>query len=270
MHSTDTSGPLILGASSRVGRMMRHLWQAGLLDFQGAPLWQYRQDTAEKQSLTWDILRESPPAIRPAGVICLAGGSHSDANVALAEAAIAVAQGAPVLLASTQSVYGRQSGAVCEATPPAPINAYGRDKLMMEQAVAGHENVTCLRIGNVIGADALLTAATQGPVTLDQFANGQGPRRMMIGPRTLAQAFIDLLAISQRPPVLNLAQPGMVAMADLLDAAGAQWHWQPAPETALPELEMDLRTVQKLIDLPAADPATLRAEVKAAGGVMLR
>lgn len=252
--------------------MWRHLWQTGQLDFGSTPVWQYRtaQNSAD-QTLTWDILRMPPPAIQPSGVICLAGGSQSDENVALAQAAIKIAQGAPVLLASTQSVYGALPGVVDEDATPAPANDYGRDKLAMEQAVAGHANVTCLRIGNAIGADALLTAMTKGPVTLDQFPDGQGPRRMMIGPRSLGQACVDLLALGPiSAPVLNLAQPGVVAMADMLRAAGADWQWQPAPATALPVLEMDLSAVQALIDLPAADPTALLAEVAQAGGITIR
>ena len=36
-------GPLILGASGRVGRMLHQLWRQGALDFGGVPLWQYRK-----------------------------------------------------------------------------------------------------------------------------------------------------------------------------------------------------------------------------------
>lgn len=261
-----THGPLILGASSQIGQMFYQLWERGLLDFGSPPLWQHRKAVAQKQTLIWDILADPAPQIAVSGVICLAGGPQVAENAALAQAAVTVAQGAPVLFASTQAVYGPQVGMMQETSLCQPQGDYGITKLAAERAIAGHPNVTSLRIGNVIGADALLRSVKKGPVRLDQFADGQGPRRMMIGPRTLGHAMIDLLALGQiAEPVLNLAQPGLVAMADLLDAAAAEWHWQAAPVTAIPALEMDLSAVLRLINLPPADPAQLMTEVHAAG-----
>lgn len=272
MTYSDSTGPLILGASGQIGRMLYRLWVAGVLDFGAPPLWQLRGSRAEhamfdpKQTLIWDILADDPPDIAPSGVICLAGGPQVAQNAALAQAAVQVARGAPVLVASTQAVYGPQSGVMREDDLCKPVGAYGETKLAAEQAVAGHANVTSLRIGNAIGADALLRAVQRGPVTLDRFADGQGPRRMMIGPQVLGQAMIDLLGLGTiTASVLNLAQPGMVAMADLLIVAGVTWDWQDAPATALASLEMDLSAVQALIPLPAADPADLMAQVRAAG-----
>jgi hypothetical protein len=135
----------------------------------------------------------------------------------------------------------------------------------MEQALAGLPGVTCLRIGNVAGADQMFRNAARGPVVLDRFPDGQGPRRMMIGPLALGRALVALLARDTLPQTLNLAQPGLVAMADLLTAAGADWHWVPAPATALPVLEMDLAAVQALIPLAPAVPEALVAEARLAG-----
>lgn len=261
-----TSGPVILGASGRVGRMLCRLWQAGVLDFGGTPLWQFRGPVTEPyQTLTWDILRQTPPDIRPVSVICLAGGPGVAENAALAQAAVTFAKGAPLLFASTQAVYGPQPGVLREGDPCQPQGDYGTTKLAAEQGLAPRANATSLRIGNVVGADMLSLKMTEGVVTLDQFPDGQGPRRMMIGPLAFGQACIDLLALTDRPPVLNLAQPGLVAMEDMLEAAGADWHWQTAPSTALPALEMDLRLIQSLITLPPADPARMLEEAKAAG-----
>lgn len=88
----------------------------------------------------------------------------------------------------------------------------------------------------------------------------------MIGPQTLADALLTLLE-ADLPPVLNLAQPGLVDMADLLRAAQADWGWQAAPDTALPALELDLKALLARIPLWAADPATLVAEARATGWV---
>jgi hypothetical protein len=103
-------------------------------------------------------------------------------------------------------------------------------------------------------------------VTLDRFADGQSPKRMMIGPLSLGRAFADLLQLDTiAAPILNLAQPGMVAMADMLLAAGHAWTWQDAPDTAIAALELDITAVQTLIDLAPADPADLIAQARLAG-----
>lgn len=262
-----TGNVVILGASGRIGRMLYHLWDSGALDFGAAPLWQHRRPAEGiKQTLIWDILHDSAPQIAPSAAICLAGGPQAAGNAALAQAALDLAQGAPLLFASTQAVYGPQAGALRESGACMPASDYGVTKLAAEQVLAAHPNATSLRIGNVMGADMLSRRMAEGPVALDRFPDGQGPRRMMIGPQILGQAMIDLLALGRiAAPALNLAQPGPVAMADLLDAAGAGWHWQDAPDTALPVLEMDLTLVQSLISLPPADAATLIAEARAAG-----
>ena len=261
-------GPVILGASGRIGRMLCQLWRAGRLDFEDVPVWQFRQtmtEAVQMKTLTWDILHDPAPDLTPSAVICLAGGPGVAENAALAQAAVTFAKGAPLLFASTQAVYGPQPGVLREADPCQPQGAYGITKLAAEQVLAPHPNATSLRIGNVVGADMLSLKMTEGPVKLDRFPDGQGPRRMMIGPLAFGQALIDLLVLQQRPPVLNLAQPGLVAMADMLEAAGADWQWQPAPEGALPVLEMDVTLVQSLIDLGPADPVAMLAEARTAG-----
>jgi nucleoside-diphosphate-sugar epimerase len=265
-----TTGPLVLGASSRVGQMLHRLWAQGALDFGGVPVWQYRADASGQadHKIIWDILDGSVPDITHSGVICLAGptaGPDLGLNRDLALAAAVVAQGAPLLYASTQAVYGPQSGVLTELAACHP-GAYGAAKLDAEAALAAYPNATCLRIANVIGADALLMTAAKGHVTLDQFRDGQSPRRMMIGPLALGRAFAALLAKGQiAAPVLNLAQPGLMAMADMLSAVGHDWTWKVAPVTAIPSLELDISAVQTLIDLPVADPVNLVAQARLAG-----
>ena len=265
-----TTGPLVLGASSRVGQMLHQLWAQGVLDFGGVPVWQYRTEASGQadHKIIWDILDGSLPDITHSGVICLAGptaGPDLGLNRDLALVAVAAAQGAPLLYASTQAVYGPQSGVLTEQAACQP-GAYGAAKLDAETALAAYPNTTCLRIANAIGADALLMMAAKGHVTLDQFPDGQSPRRMMIGPLALGRAFAALLAKGQiAAPVLNLAQPGVVAMADILSAAGHGWTWKVAPATAIPSLELDITAVQTLINLPVADPVDLVAQARLAG-----
>lgn len=268
MSNVTETGPLIMGASGQVGQMLYRLWDDGALDFgPKPPVWQVRRDTIRlKQGLHWDILKEEVPDIRPSAVICLAGGPHVETNSDLAEKAVQIAQEAPLLYASSQTVYGPQTGALTEQDECKPTGSYGLQKLAAEQALAPYDNAICLRIGNVVGADSLLRAAKECPVVLDQFPDGSGPFRMMIGMQTLGQAFIDLIACGTiEDRILNLAQPGITAMADLLGALGATWRWQPAPATAIPSLALDLAAVLRHIDLPPASPDQLVLEAKQAG-----
>ena len=274
-------GPiLILGGTGRVGQAMARstLWgQRGL--------WQYRPgrrpplgpDGQALPGLEWDLASPPPLPHLPkdiAAVILLAGVTGHDpaalqANTTLALTAcdLAEAAGIPrVLIASSQAVYGAASGAVTEDAACHPANPYGQAKLAMEAAVAGRPGVTCLRLGNVAGADMLFRMAAQGPVTLDRFADGQSPRRALIGPVTLARILQRLADPAlDLPALLNIAHPGLVAMADLLQAAGLPFAWRPAPATALPELALDVRRLCALYPLPPACAQTLLAEARQGG-----
>jgi nucleoside-diphosphate-sugar epimerase len=85
-----------------------------------------------------------------------------------------------------------------------------------------------LRIGNVAGADALLmnvaSAAPDAPIAIDLFADGRGPLRSYIGPRSMAAVLWSLCRHEgPLPPVLNLAAPVPVHMEELATAAGHPW-----------------------------------------------
>jgi len=259
-------GPLILGGTGRVGRMLAAVWPDA-----PAPLWQSRKGG----DVVWDILAQDAPALpQPiSAVIVLAGVTRgTDAqlaqNTALAQAGAALAQrlGVRALIASSQAVYGRQTGVLSETIAPTPASAYGQAKLDMEQAVTG-THITHLRIGNVAGCDGLFGAMARGPVTIDQFPDGQGPRRMMIGPRDLAQVLAALCVAPDLPPVLNIARPNLIAMADMADAAGVAWGWQPAPATALPELAMDVTALSRIVAQTDTSAADLVAQARAGGWV---
>ena len=261
MHSSPTTGPLIMGASGCLGRALARIWPGDA----PRPVWQTRDGAGG--TLAWDILNAPPPDVPPVnGVIVLAGVTRGSAaalaaNTPLAQAGADLGRllGVPVLVASTQAVYGVPTGPVTEQSPCAPATAYGHAKLAMEQAVAA-PHVTCLRIGNVAGCDAIFGAMARGAVTLDRFADGQGPRRAMLGPVDLAQVLLALLAAPQRPPVVNVARPGLIAMEDLLVTAGAGFDWRPAPVTALPELELDVTLLQGICPLPPVNAAAMLAQ----------
>lgn len=236
---------LILGATGRIGRMLRRHWAehppAGVdliaQSRQSGPgLWQ------------WDPLDPRPP-IRADVILGLAGvvpGPDADLglNARLGRAATQMARhvGARrVLLASSSAVYGpgqwMGEGHYCS-----PANPYGEAKLAMEAAVArARVETCCLRIGNVAWADALLGRLEPGKrVVLDRFLSGAGPLRSYIGPRTLAEV-LEMLARFEGtlPPVLNVAAPTPVRMEALLMAAGRDWDWTPAPISAVEEVTLD-------------------------------
>jgi nucleoside-diphosphate-sugar epimerase len=275
---------LVLGATGRLGGMLRRSWSApdtvpGLL-----PLWQARQGRAPQAGEDWVVFdpRTDPLALARACaavdvVLDLSGpvpgpGRVVDsfaATVPLARAVAHAAQGRPLLWASSSAVYGARPFCV-ETDPLAPRSDYGRAKAAAEAALTGRPGVCILRIGNVAGADALLSAARPGiPVVLDRFADGTTPLRSYMGPQTLAQSLFQLARRATQQPlpeVLNLAAPGPgVAMADLLDAAALRWRSQVAPDTALPRLVLDTSALAKLVDLPSetGQPAEIVAEWRA-------
>ena len=270
--SQTHNGPLVLGGTGRVGRMLAALWPQDM----PKPLWQ-RRDAADAQGsdLIWDILETAPPTLpRPVNaVIVLAGvtGGAPEAlqqNTQLAQAGCALAHqlGVKALIASSQAVYGRQEGALLETDLPHPATPYGQAKWDMEQAVQGQFDVTCLRMGNVAGCDGLFQAMARGPIQIDQFPDGQSPRRMMIGARDLARTLAALSATNTPlPTALNVASPGLLAMSEMADAAGATWGWKPAPQDALRVLEMDVSALSAYIALPRATAKDIVTQARAGG-----
>jgi nucleoside-diphosphate-sugar epimerase len=281
MTSQQSIGPLVLGATGRLGQVFRRLWADGLWPGAAEPLWQGRRPEA-RVSIIWDFMEGSlsaDPRVRAAkGVIVLAGvtaGTESAlaANRLIAERAVGIAADlglGPVLLCSSAAVYGRAAGAQAEGAVCHPATAYGAAKLAMEQAVAGRGAI-CLRIANVAGSDQLFMAAARGRMTLDRFPSGTGPERAYIGPLSLAATFLALIDLAAGgtalPAVLNLAAPRPVGMQTLLSAAGVPWDWVPAPATAIESVTLDTAVLQSLAPLPdsAADADALVAEARAGG-----
>ena len=239
-------GPLVLGATGRVGSALR---ASGVMP--GA-IWQSRSQ--QDGYLTWDILNAAAPDVDCSGIIMLAGGvADTELYVPLAHAACDLGQAlnVPVLIASSQAAALQNS-------------VYGSAKRAMERAVADRARTCCLRIGNVAGTDTLFRAMTAGPVQLDEVVKGQGPRRAMIGPVTLARLLLRLLD-TDLPSILNVAQPGLIDMADILRAAGVIWSWKAAPKGVLAELDLDVSALTALINVSKADAAALVAEARATG-----
>jgi UDP-glucose 4-epimerase len=233
-------------------------------------------------ALSWAPLDVPNPLVAEVGqhgpvtaMVVLAGvvprpGADLQLNTELAIACLHAAQAAGVrrvLIASSSAVYGAGADLV-EAAPLLPLNPYGAAKRAMEQACtpfrdAGLE-ICALRIGNVAGADALLlNCAQMAPgtsVPIDRFADGLGPVRSYIGSGSFAAVLAGLATRrGPLPDVLNIAAPEPVAMADLATAAGAAWHWVPAPATAQQRITLNSAALAGLHLFPtsASDPVAM-------------
>jgi nucleoside-diphosphate-sugar epimerase len=269
---------LLVGSTGRLGSvMMRHWLQAPRDGLSVVP--QTRQ-SADDSVLLWSPVGGGPlPKGEFDAMLMLAGATpHAStplsANAEIAEACLVAAEAAGigrVLVASSAAVYGAGSGVPFrESDLTVPVNDYGRSKLEMEAVcetwrTRGLE-VTSLRIGNVAGADMLLGFAEGRAVTLDKFADGSGPVRSYIGPRTLADVSGSLLMTEdQLPPVINVAAPRPTTMEDLATAAGLEVDWRPAPPGATQSVVLDCSLVASLhrFGADACSPSAMVAEISA-------
>ena len=266
---------LILGASGRLGCMLRRHWD----EKDSIPLWQFRRAPEPPVSSGGVVICDplsGPPDCGPvdvvlgfAGVVPGKGALSLNSDLAIAAIDSGVALGAKhVFVSSSAAIYGPSTAPLREQDAAHPVSDYGAAKLAMETAALAQAArhglpATALRIGNVAGADALL-----GPMgksrRLDQFQNGRGPVRSYIGPAAFSavlHALVQLACQSNNlPPRLNLALSGGVAMADLCHVAGLPFGWQPAPDTALQCVVLDVSQLAALLPLPDADASAIVAD----------
>ena len=269
--------PLLIGASSRIGKMVLRSWREGDGTCQNYPA-QYRATSSEvcrSQDLIWDI-SDGPAALMDwiaeygtlSSFIVLAGVTpvtHTDMNdnVKLADAYLRAAQEAGikrVLISSSSAVYGAGIGRPFEEESPCnPINPYGLSKRQMEiraEAFGSADlEVCCLRIGNVAGADALLLNAPKtiadGPMIIDCYSNGHGPRRSYIGPKSLGDILARLATYDgPLPHVLNVAAPSPVYMDALADAASLPWRPRNADTSVPQDIVLNCSRLMSLLNIP--------------------
>lgn len=262
--------------------MVTSAWRTGLHPWRNA-LFQTRFDDQDSNflHLPWhvgdgpDALLNWTKAFGPLQcLVVLAGrtpatGTDMSENIVLARQYVraAKAAGIPrVLLASSSAVYGAHSDvpyredAICD-----PTSEYGVSKLEMENCIAGLDadgvEVCCLRIGNVLGADALMLNAAAGrPITIDCFENGHGPLRSYIGSQTLSHILGQLATTKSRLPfLLNVADPNPIYMSDLADRAGIQWIRREAKVPQTQNITLDCSLLESLIALKPknANPADM-------------
>ena len=277
----DIGQVLVVGGSGRLGALLRRAWA---LAGQGGLVWQRR---GPGEGPRFDALAE-PGAYAGAAagadaILNLAGqvgggeaslSAHRDLALAALEAG-RVAGVARVFLASSAAVYGRAAVPARETDPVAPVSDYGRAKARMEAAAlawaAAHPGgpaVTCLRVGNVAGADQLLGAPKgEAPQPLDLFADGTGPARSYVGPMALSAILSALFAAGRAgralPEVLNIALDGAVRMEALLDADGRAWRARTAPDHLLREVRLDVTRLGAVVGpLARADAAAIVADLR--------
>ncbi|AXQ94974.1 SDR family oxidoreductase [Cereibacter azotoformans] len=274
-----TARLLVLGSTGRIGCLLRRAWQEppeGL-----SPVWHGRGASSD---LAWDMLSEAWPGGRAdivltlAGVTSRAGRLEDNGALGMAGCRAAEAAGARhVFLLSSGAVYGSaRSEDLSEEDEPRPDTPYGEAKLTMERAALewrgpGRPGLTILRLGNVAGADALLgpRRAPGEIIVLDPVPGAGGPVRTYIGPVSLADVLARLarLAIggAPLPEVLNLGAAPPVDMADLLEAAGLAWRWDPPRDGVIPRVSLALGRLAALCPMPAdaGAPARLVAEWRA-------
>jgi nucleoside-diphosphate-sugar epimerase len=251
----------MLGASGRVGRAVRAVWDCKPMQGIGiVPV--SRSAVASEGGVSWAPGRKG--VVLPAADVVLAfwGVTRGDrtalaANTALAEAAgdLASRLGArQVIHCSSAAVYPPCAAPLPETAAGCSPSAYGQAKLDMEAAIAampGDAVQTVLRIGNVAGADALFRNLWPGgSVTLDAFRSGSGPTRSYIAPHDLATV-VEALIREPFAGAVNVAAPQPTAMHAIAEATGTSVVWRQAPDASIETVHLDTTRLSAICQLPA-------------------
>lgn len=258
--SGDTGKVVLLGASGRLGGILRMCWPnpADLISHSRYPRDGFVSfDQCLEPERAVEAIRGASNMINLSGVTpahAAVSGDSFALNTDLACAAVTTAKAAGVrrvFLISSAAVYGQAGGIQHEDMCCYPVSDYGRSKLGMERAAvslakAVGQAVTVVRIGNVAGADAILGNWQEG-MQIDQLPDGSTPRRSYIGPETLTRIFHELTQATDLPDILNLSAPGSVAMGDLLNAADLAWSPRPAADGVIANVTLSTQRLEGYI-----------------------
>lgn len=281
---------LFVGGTGRVGQMLRCAWQH--VAPRHSIIWQRRVAVPHApEDWVWDPAdgpddlvrncRERPPLrgmLVFAGVTPSATANYSE-NVDILESCIDTARHLGVsrlIVASSSAVYGASTaGPIPESAPLQPVNDYGRSKVMVEEACARHRSdglqISCLRIGNVLGADALMVnarrASQANPLCVDIFPDGFGVRRTYIGPATLARVLDMLMAAPSLPECVNVGLRLPVLMDQLAERSGVPWLPKQIADDRLQNITLDCGLLSSLTPglLDQSIPETMFNELSTLG-----
>ena len=263
----------ILGANGKLGRILAHFASRTGVGWRtqarvGTPdvLWSGRFDDAT----TKQIFTKGATLINMIGHTGTDETLLQDTNVRFVKDLLhtaAEAGVAHVVLASSAAVYGAGRGEpFLEDAHKQPITPYAKSKAAMEavaQTFAAGKvapAITILRIGNVAGADALMTSARRHtalgrPMPLHRFADGSVPVRSYIGPDDLFDAILALSAPHDGPPrIFNVAHPQPVPLDGILNAYRSdvlpdlRWIDTPAPDHTPNRVTLSADKVQHFVN----------------------
>lgn len=264
---------LLIGSSGRVGQLVSQSFD--LISSGGVELVRQSRsgNPSSSKNLNWD------PSAGPEALLAwieefgsidvfwmLAGvtgtqSSNLSQNAEIAEYildAALIARPNRILLASSSAVYGFLSDAPYhESGECSPANLYGESKLLMEKVAESDKyadlEVSSLRIGNIAGADALVTNAKALAcgecLSIDMFANGLGPLRSYIGPMRFTQVLISLSRATTRlPKVLNIADNSPIYMETLAKGLGYNWRYKACSNEHIQNITMDTERLDAILD----------------------
>ncbi|WP_159452486.1 NAD-dependent epimerase/dehydratase family protein [Tropicibacter naphthalenivorans] len=265
----------VLGASGKVGRLLRAVWRAGQANgLEFIPI--FRQTPEDAEGLQWRPEQDLPNVPKARAVLALWGVTGADPaalqqNVDLAIRAQEFGQsvGADrVLHCSSAAVYRPEDHPLGEAARLDPPTPYGAAKLAMERALQDAPGPTpvILRIGSVAGAESLFgNMRPGGSIHLHRFADGQGPSRSYIAPQDLARVIHALITSPEARGIYNVGAPKGVRMQDLAQAAACQITWAQPPKGVPQNVVLDTTRLQGLCALGAgaSDARQIIADVKA-------
>lgn len=249
---------LVTGSNGRLGRLLRGLWSQNP-PVGWHPIWLGREPACDidhiwEPGVSTHALPHTHAILALWGVV--PGLGNLDDNSRLAEAAMELGKsvGAQhVLHCSSAAVYGA-GHSLKETCFTAPETHYGQSKKAMEDTVESWVKAypdgptACLmRLANVVGADSLFSAMNEPkPMVLDQFSDGSFPCRSYVSVSCFSKAIQGILNCipSNFPPVVNIAEPDMYSMWDLVRSSGRAVRFQKANRAALTQVGMDVDLLQ--------------------------
>lgn len=252
---------LLLGASGKLGRMVRTLWRPEA--FSVVPV--MRSGPLVTGDVRWAPGDRPPDVPGVTAVVALWGVTPGpgrtmtdNTRLALSAMELGAALGADMVVhCSSAAVYRPDPKPIPETAPPDPASEYGLAKHDMERAIFAHRiqggpRQVVLRIGNVAGADSLFAnLSLGGRILLDRFPDGSGPMRSYIAPGDLVRVIETLIQAPDADGIYNVSAARPTAMAEIAGACQAHIDWRDAPEGAAQMVWLDTSRLDSLVSLPA-------------------